>query len=564
MTDSLPPDETPKPSQPARRGHNWHRIRLYLYSIILMLTMWGCGVLLVIRLHPERIVRGMLAELPFPASVGKVYWINRRTLAIQDVRLGDATNPNLGQFFLADSVVVTASPFGLLRRHLAKVQVFSGQLYSKPLYAALDQVGPGGGKGIDWVLGRLEISRCTILLNNLIADTAIPVALGTRHPLVVRGLRLGAPDSSAEMNEEQTMEIGAINVPSPFDPLTSVLGFPLTQIRFTYTEFWHHKIRGITLIRPTLHLGEDLFWLADQVKKEHQGAPAQGPESPWRIGHFVVRDGRLAVNAFGQPVVRFPFFFHTEVDDIRLDQLDQISAKSTVSITSFSKNYPEYKVKIVNLGGNLYFNWPPTNPKANNVSNTISIDEISWNGIPVKNVNASVTFDPNGAFGKLTNGTCEGGLLNGNFEFYYSKGFSWNADFFANKLNCQPIAEKLVGKYVDLTGELDGKIAVQGQSTKILNCTGSLNLPNPGLLEIKSMNELLKRIPADMTAIKRDALTLAVNSFKTYPYNSGVLKLDYKPAGGLSTLKLEGPLGSREFDIYLHPYELSDNSETGH
>ena len=123
----------------------------------------------------------------------------------------------------------------------------------------------------------------------------------------------------------------------------------------------------------------------------------------------------------------------------------------------------------MNLRGDLYFSWPPSDANANNVVNTIDIDEISWNNIPVKKVSATVTFNPNGVYGKLTDGRCEGGLLNGNFEFYYTKGFTWNADFFANKINCQPIAEKMAGKYINLTGELDGKIAVQGKSTEILN-----------------------------------------------------------------------------------------------
>ena len=270
--------------------------------------------------------------------------------------------------------------------------------------------------------------------------------------------------------------------------------------------------------------------------------------------------GQLAVSAFGQPVAHLPFYFGTKVDNIRLDQLDQISAKSTIPIQNFSQEYPDYKIGIVNLSGKLYFSWPPTDTKANNVVNYINIDEVSWNDIAVKKVSTNVTFDPNGVYGKL-DGTCEGGQLDGNFEFYYSKGFTWNADLFASKINCQPVAEKLAGKYVDLTGELDGKISVQ--VTDILNCNGTLDLPNAGKLEIKSMDELLDRIPADMISLKRDALKIAINSFQTYPYDRGQLKINYQPAGGVSTLKLDGPRGQRLFEVYLHPWTLSDNSESG-
>ena len=178
-------------------------------------------------------------------------------------------------------------------------------------------------------------------------------------------------------------------------------------------------------------------------------------------------------------------------------------------------------------------------------------------------MDATLTFDPNGVYGKLTNGTCEGGQLNGNFEFYYTKGFAWNADFFADKINCKPIAEKLAGKYIDLTGELDGRIAVQGKATEILNCSGSLDLPNPGTLEIKSMNGLLDRLPADTTTLKRDALKIAISTFQTYPYDRGQFKVGYTPASGAGTLKLDGPRGQRHFEIYFHPWSLSDNSRDG-
>ena len=556
MSEPTPPAEPspPAPEAPSpkpARCCNWHRVRVYTWSILLCAAMWFDAVLVVVRFYPGVVVAHMLGELPFPSTTGKVYWINRRTLSIDDLKVGG--------FFYAEKVIVTASPFGLLRHHVAKVQILGGQLFTKPLYAALEQAGPGSGKGVDWVIGRLEISRGTVMLDNLVADTSIPVRLGVRHPIVLRGLRLGAPDSSPEMSQEQTIEIGQVNIVSPFDPLSPVFAFPLTRVRFSYTELWHHHIRGIELIRPTMFLGQDLFWLAHQFNSEHEARPAKGPEAPWVVSHFVVQYGQLAVNAFGQPVVHFPFFFDTEVSNIRLDQLDKISAKSTIAIRRLDQDYPDYKVRLVNLRGNLYFSLPMTDANANNVVNTIQIDELSWNNIPVKNVSTTITFDPNGVYGKL-NGACEGGQLTGNFEFYYAKGFTWNANLFADKINCQPIAEKLVGKYVNLTGELDGQIDVKGKTTEILNCSGLLELPNPGSLEIKSMQDLLDRIPSDMIKIKQDALKIAINTFQTYPYDRGELKLNYTAAGGSGILKLNGPRGLRQFEAYLHPWSLTDSS----
>jgi len=585
MSEPTPPPETPASApqaapEPAaaerakteRRGCNWHRVRVYSLAILIILAMWFTGVFMELRLEPLQAVNRILAQLPYPSSAGGARWVNRRTLKVEYVRIGD--------FFYANSIIITASPFRLMRHHLAQVQLNGAQLYTEQLTKVLERKAPVQAEkrnwfakvfdstlsfitgysndGLDWVIGRLEINRATIFLNNVIDDVSIPIGLGVRHPVVLTGLHLGKPDSSPEMTEPHTVEINSVNITSPFDPLSPVFGFPMTHVTFTYTEIWHHHIRRIDMIHPIMFLGQDLFWLTDQLKST-KPKPKEGVEAPWYVGELKVDYGRLAVNVFGEPVVRFPFFIQTKVDDIRLDQLDKISVKSSVNIVNLTQDYPEYKVGIKNLSGKIYFSWPPTNAHANNVVNQLHVDQVSWNDIPATDVWTTVTFDPQGIYGRLT-GACENGQLAGNFEFYYTKGFVWNADFFAQKVNCQPIAQKLAGHYCDLTGELDGDIAVQGKATEILDCHGLLQLPNPGTLKIKSMEDLLDRLPPNMIGLERQAIKLAIDSFDTYPYDSGKLTLHYSPKGGASELHLDGPRGSRSFQVVLHPFTLSDSA----
>jgi hypothetical protein len=275
------------------------------------------------------------------------------------------------------------------------------------------------------------------------------------------------------------------------------------------------------------------------------------------VGHFGVAFGRLAINAFGQPVAELPFFFGTQVNDIRLDQLDKISAKSVIAINRLDQSYPDYKIKITDLEGRLYFSLPLTDANANNVVNTITVKKVSWNGIPVTDASSTVTFDSEGVYGKV-HGVCQGGQMTGNFEFYYAKGFDWNADFFADKVNLQPIAEKMGGKYINLTGELDGRLDVQGKATDILKCGGTLSLPRPGTLVIKSLDDLLNKLPqTGQLTFKDQALKLAVDNFREYPYQNGQLKIDYTPAGGSGVLSLDSTEGKRQFSIYWHPFTSS-------
>jgi hypothetical protein len=554
MPELNPDPAQPHPTDPKVVRIRWQRVSIYLGSIALMLAMWMCALLFMIRFHPERFVDRILAQLPQPSSASKVFWVNRRTLEIDDIKIGG--------FFYADSLIITASPIGLIRRHIAKIRVNGGQVFTAPLYAAMESTTAKEAKddsGLNWTIGRLEISRGTLLLQNLLPDTSIPVRLGVRWPLVLYDLKLNKPDQSAAMTKEETIDVENVFFVSPFDPVAPVLSLPLTRIRFTYDEFWHHHIREIDLIKPTLFVGEDLFWFTSQFKKMHNDRPTQGPMAPWEVGRFQVQYGQMAVSAFGQPVVHFPFYFDTAVDNIRLDQLDKISAKSTIAIRRLNQDYPDYKVQIVGLTGNLYFSLPPDSKDANNVVNTIKVDEISWNDIPVTNASSTVTFDPEGIYGKLS-GACEGGELSGNFEFYYNKGFIWNVDFFAQQLNCQPIAEKLGGKYLTMTGELDGKLTVDGQVTDIQKVKGSLTLPKAGVVHLKSLDELLTKLPADTSAIKRDTLKIAIQALETYPYTAGELKLDYANQSGVGSLILNGPDGRRQFDMYLHPWTNPDAS----
>jgi hypothetical protein len=189
--------------------------------------------------------------------------------------------------------------------------------------------------------------------------------------------------------------------------------------------------------------------------------------------------------------------------------------------------------------------------------NTITIDSISWNDIPVTNAYVSATFDPTGIYVKL-GGACEKGNMEGNLEVYYTQGFAWNADLFAHQVDCAPIAEKLAGKYGSLTGAINGKIAIVGKGTTIEKCGGTLTLDQPGELRIQSADRLLNNLPADTVALKRAAMKIAVQALSFYPYNTGQFVVDYAPATGSAKLKLDGPMGKRDFEVYWHPFGGSE------
>jgi hypothetical protein len=527
----------------------WHRVRIYGWAILIVLALWSLGGAFELRFNPKRYVDHILADLPYPASVGEAVWTDPQTLELRDVKFGD--------FFYADSIVLSARFRDLLKHHVDSVHINGGQLFMSHLNKELAKSVHASGKGLDWTIGKLILQRGTIMLDFGPDMPPIPVTIGAHRQVILNHLNLGTPSDSKPMTEEQMVELENIRFSSPFDPLAPVLGLPLVRIKFTYSELWHHQIRSIDLVRPNLYLGQDLFWFTDQMKKARAKEAKAGPQSPWQVDQFRIEYGRISVNTFGQPRLNFPFFFDTQVNDIRLDQLDKLTAKNVIAIRHFSRNYPEYKIKVTNLYGRLEFSVPPSDASANNVVPTVFIDQISWNNIPVTKAWAFATFDPTGIYAKM-GGTCEKGLMDGNFDVYYTDGFKWTAGFFAHSIDCAPIAEQLAGKYGTLTGSINGKLAVNGQGTTIQRVNGTLTLDKPGALKIESADRLLNDLPANTVALKRDALKVILQAFSYYPYETGQFVVDYSPGNGGAKLKLNGPAGKRDFEVYWHPFGSSE------
>ncbi len=533
--------------QVSRRVH-WPRARLYFWATLLVLAFWPLGGTFMLRFDPTSFVNGAFSTLPFPATAGQVEWADSHTLVLRYVRFGD--------FFYADSISISAGIRDLIRHHVDTVTISDADVFMSKFNRTLTQ-SKGGGTTLDWTIRRLIINRGLVMLDLGPQLPPVPVNVGARRPVILHHIHFGTPDQSLPMTEERVVELENIHFSSPFDPLAPVLSLPLVRIKFSYAELWHHHIRSIDLVRPNLFLGQDLFWFTDEMKKERATEAKSGPQSPWEVGHFGVEYGRLSVNTFGQPRLNFPFFFDTQVNDVRLDQLDKITTKNVIAIRHFTKDYPEYKIKVDDLHGKLEFSVPPTDAHANNVVPTVQIASISWNNIPVTDAYVSATFDPTGIYVKL-GGQCEKGLLDGNLEVYYTKGFQWNADLFAHRIDCAPIAEKLAGKYGTLTGIINGKIAIEGKGTTINQCNGTLTLDRPGELRIQSADRLLNDLPADTTAFKRAAAKIAVQALSYYPYKTGQFVVNYTPAEGDARLNLDGPMGKRKFEVYWHPFAGSE------
>lgn len=545
---------SPSPSSPAPR--RWYvKKRIYAALLIVLMLIGFSAATVAFLFRPNFIVQRLLNTTGAPVTIKQAKW-EKGTLILTRVRVGagakDESSENV--FFAARKIVLRWSWLELLiGGRMELVEMHYPQVWVSRFNKATKSSGNGGSKSQSgsWSITTLKIYSGTLTLDNLGEDLqAVPITVGRNEPLVLNDIQLSGQGGGDAVTREHIATIEGLTITSPFDPMSPVLNFKVINIGFTWAELRQSQIRRIEMIGPTIYLGPDLFWFADQFSKRRQ-EPGGAAAVPWQIKDLQVRAGQLAINAFGQPGITLPFTFVSSAQNIRLDQLDKITINNKILIPSQDRSYPEYKVRWEDLHGEISFALPLSDKTAKNVVNTINVKNIAWNELQVTDAWSSVTFDRNGIYGKME-GKCYGGYLSTDFAIFFQSGFPWEGHFFAKNVDSSPIAAKLVPSYLSLTGILNGKLSVNGKATEIVRTTGDLALQPPGIMQIKSIDDLVKRLPADWNFIKRDLVTIVLESFRTYNYTQGQITLDYQPPTAVGMLKLGGLQGERNFTVNWH------------
>lgn len=536
------------------------------YAALILTALLACALALVLLLMywPTEVVLRALDVTRAPVTIRKVEW-QEGALTLRGVRVGKGAHDESSEnvFFSAARISVRWHWVELLLAgRIASVELRKPQIWVARLNKAQGN-GGGGGLSGNWSITSLKIDSGTLMLDNLGADIpAVPITVGREKPVEFRDVRISG--TGVGIDREQVATVEKLTINSPYDPMSPVLFFDAINVTFTWEELRRSEIRKVELIGPIIYLGPDLFWFTDRFGKQRQdghgkdqvaansnGNAADETATPWKIHDFQVRAGKLAVNAFGQPGVTLPFTFVSSAKDIRLDQLDKISINNKVIIPSQDRFYPEYKIRWREMRGEIAFSLPLGDKNADNVVNTIHIKSISWNDLEVTDAWSSVTFDRTGIYGRME-GHCYKGLLTADFAVLFQNGYPWEGHFFVMKVDSEPMIAKLAPAYLSLNGILNGKLAVKGRATEIVQTTGDLKLQPPGVMQIKSVDQLIQKMPADWNFIKRDLITIALESFRTYNYTKGELTLDYQNPTAVGKLSLSGLQGERNFTVNWH------------
>ena len=364
-----------------------------------------------------------------------------------------------------------------------------------------------------------------------------------------------APDAGAAGQELQTIELSRIALTSPLDPFMPVLSLDSVFIRFTLAGIWRREIEEISIIRPRLDIGPDLFWYIDRVQKNESTpvptAPRVADEGPdWQIKKFHATSGQLFLALEGHSEVALPMPFESHAENLNFRRLSELRLKLSIDMPEQNYNYPGYELALRGVSGRVEFSLPPEKG-ANNVVNTLRLRELRWKQFQGRDCYVAVTYDERGIYGHL-GGKGYGGLVNGEFNFLPGAGSPWNGWLSGTHINLKPITDALAPEKFSLSGPANFRVSASARSAEIDQVTGDFSATRGGQLRIGKIDDIIKELPGDWSGVKRGLSRISLEVLRDFAYDTAHGDFRFHGCEGALVLDLRGAAGSRKFEFAFH------------
>jgi hypothetical protein len=489
------------------------------------------------------------------------------TAQIWDLRVAADFAP-LDPFLWVGSAQVDFTAGGLFgSRQIAGLTIthldfLMGQKF-RSFLAAIDQQGVGGAK-VQPAPGAPD-SPWSILKLKLINARATLADLGDELPNITFKLDTEM-DNVALSNEIRhagsrinDVKISDLMIHSPHDPFVPVLNFSTIHLRFSLAQILDQEIEAVILDKPTLFVGEQLFWYGDELKKRQTppsagpapaAAPRGAPRTGWHINKFSVEGGQLVVANAGHSGVAMPFEFSSEAENIWFNNLSDLQLKVQLVIKNSDYRFPSYQLAFKQLDGKIDFDLPPGSG-AKDVVQTLHAEGAKWKQFEATKLWLSVTYDSKGIYGGF-GGAGYDGYVNGGFEFYMLPDTPWAGWVSGKGIDLKKITDILAPQSFQLSGPSDFKVHVNGLNHEIERLTGNLGTIKGGRLKIGKLDQIIDSIPKTWGGIKQGSTRIVLETLRDFDYTSGNGDFWYAGDMGHLTLQVRGPHGSRNFDIALH------------
>ena len=354
----------------------------------------------------------------------------------------------------------------------------------------------------------------------------------------------------------QKIELAGIEIKDPYNSFITVAFLPTIFVEFSLAGLARQEIEKIDLIGPSLHVGQGLFWWIDyqrNFREQNEGASlgidagveaARKPD--WVIRTINATAGKIVIAPIGIPIgiVPFPFDATTSMSG------GNIELKLTIPDEDHVYRFPDYKVDLYGLTGDVQFN-VPVEEIDNNLVQTFALKRAVWKEHEARDLYITVTFDSDGVYGQF-GGASYDGYAEGQFNFYLNDPGKWDAWIAGTEMNTGPLTKVLVPDTFLMEGRVSLKVIAGGRDKVVGETTGEFQATGPGWFDITKLDAVLEKLPPGWNNLKRGLAELSLNSLKRFDYDKGAGSLYFQDRAGELNLRFAGDYGSRELNFYLH------------
>jgi len=405
-----------------------------------------------------------------------------------------------------------------------------------------------------WTLEEVEITRSRVRFEALLPQIEglefnIETTL-TEIPL--------SPEAILSQDAKQKVELAGIEIKDPYNSFITVAELPTIFVEFSLAGLARQEIDRIDLISPSLYVGQGLFWWVDyqrNFRAQNEGAsvglvedrPAEVQADPdWVIRTISATAGKIVVAPTGIPigVVPFPFNATTNMEDGRIDLLLNIPDEDYVY------TFPEYKIELHGLTGNIEFN-VPIDQLSNNLVQTFTLDRIRWKDYEASQLYLTVTFDADGIYGAL-GGEAYDGYAEGQFNVYLDDPGKWDGWIAGTDLDTGPVTQILAPDNFLMEGKVSLNLVSEGRRTELGDTSGDFRTTTPGWFDVTKLGGILDELPEGWSSLQRSLTELSLIALKRFDYDRGAGSLSLSGQEGRLQFHFAGPYGTRGLNLQLH------------
>ncbi len=457
-------------------------------------------------------------------------------------------------FLLLDRVEVTARAAALAEASIDSARLAGGRLFVGP---ALEKLFSGAASGGDsgasqWKIGKLAIERVGVTVEDKRPEVSdITFVLNTE----LKDLSLSGAAGALGQTPQQ-VEIADLDVRSPYDPLVRVLSLRSIFLRFTLAGLLRQEIESVRILNPTVHISEDLFWYMEEAQQRFGGEESSPGGKSWIIRELGIEFGRLVLASGGRERYGLPLNFRATARDVALDNLASLELRTELEIPAQEYAFESYQLTIQARRGDLQFSYPPEQGRKNLVGK-IFVERILWRQYRAGDAWISATFDREGINGEF-GGVAYGGYVSGGFTFLFDAKSPWIGWLAGTGIDLKKLTDVIAPQNFRMTGPVNFRLQMDAFGRNIERIKGDLRTRGPGTLRISKLDDLLANIPADWPAIKSSSMRVALENLRDFDYLKAGGRLWFVREQGRLDLRLQGPAGSRTFDVVLHADESKE------